>query len=149
MKQLIKLKDLTSEQWDKHRNALCNIDKRESCDGCIFQGVNCSDSLFRNSWINNKEKYNDNFLNQEVELHSILEEKEKEYLRAIITPFREHVRFFTKQKYNPDIHCIAIMIELTDHIPDIIIPVFENENSEYAFAGMEWAKAYLPTELGL
>ena len=41
------------------------------------------------------------------------------------------------------------MIELTDHIPDIIIPVFENENGEYAFAGMEWAKAYLPTELEL
>ena len=80
----------------------------------------------------------------------ILEEKEKEYLKAVIEPFREHVRFFIRQRYNTNVHCIGIMIELTDYtVPDIIIPMFENKDGEYAFAGMEWAKAYSLEELGL
>lgn len=148
MKQLIKLKDLTPEQWDKHRNALCNIDKRESCDGCIFQGVNCSDSLFRNSWINNKEKYNADFLNQEVELHFILEEKEKEYLKAVIAPFRDRVVSIKKVGCMNNIYFISIKINskvLDSEEEYLSLPFFQDK----MYQGMKSDKEYTLEELGL
>ena len=70
MKKKIKLKDLTKEQWDKNMFSLCKLNMHENCDSCIFKGVNCGESFFRNSWIHHKDLYSDKFLNQEIEINT-------------------------------------------------------------------------------
>lgn len=66
-KKKIKLKDMTFEQYDKWTDKHC---RGTNCKSCIFYKVPCGE--WRNDcWINNKELYNENFLNQEVELGEI------------------------------------------------------------------------------
>lgn len=92
MKKLIKLKDMTVQQWDANRDSLCKLNKGETCNECIFGSINCLDSFFRNSWINNKHMLSDEFLNIEIEINvPVLDEEEKEYLSNIIKPFRSRV----------------------------------------------------------
>lgn len=90
----IKLRDLTPEQWDKNRYSLCKLLSHACCENCIFQWVGgCSDSIYRNSWINHKDFYSNKFLDQEVEIDvpDILNKDEKEYLSFIIKPFKDDV----------------------------------------------------------
>ena len=99
----IKLKDLTKEQWDKNRNSLCNSLSNACCENCIFQWVGgCSDSIYRNSWINHKDFYSDKFLNQEVkiEVPDILDEVEKQYLSNVIKPFKNKAVSISKKIIN-------------------------------------------------
>ncbi len=70
MKRKIKLRDMTTEQWDKNMFSLCKLNMHENCDSCIFKGVNCGESFFRNSWIHHKDFYSDKFLDQEVEIET-------------------------------------------------------------------------------
>ena len=58
-----KLRDLTPEEYDKWLYKNCG-----DCSECIFRKVMCADSCYQDSWINNKDKYSEKFLNQEIEL---------------------------------------------------------------------------------
>lgn len=58
-----KLKDLTPEEWDKWRGSSCI-----TCHKCIFKRTICDKSWNDSSWINNKDIYNEKFLNQEIEV---------------------------------------------------------------------------------
>ena len=58
-----KLKDLTPEEWERWKAKNCGI-----CNDCIFTKVYCDRSYVSNSWINNKELYSKQFLNQEIEV---------------------------------------------------------------------------------
>ena len=151
MKKLIKLRDLSKEQWDKNRDSLCKLNKGESCENCIFQWVGgCSDSIYRSSWINHKDFYSDKFLDQEVEIDApdILDEVEKKYLSNIIKPFRDRVIYIKKVKsYYNDAYFISINIS-SKYIPEgeiICFPFFNNKMYEE----MEDGKEYTLEELGL
>lgn len=90
-----KLKYLTPEEfynWEKE-----NCDHTE-CNACPFKSANCN--LYdEDSWVNNKNLFSNEFLNQELEIKApdILDKQEKEYLRNVIKPFRNRVKYITKE----------------------------------------------------
>ena len=62
-KKKVKLRDLTGEQycrWLKNHNC-------SSCEDCLFKIVECGYTNQR-CWLDNKEIYNDKFLDQEIEV---------------------------------------------------------------------------------
>ena len=62
----VKLRNMTVEQFDKWIIQNCITDKI-ICEKCPFRFVNCY-SLNKAFWINNKNSYDDKFLNQEIEI---------------------------------------------------------------------------------
>lgn len=122
MKKKIKLKDLTAKQWNDNMGCECN--KYKDCNGCRFRYIDCSTSNFESSWINHKEIFNDKFLDQEIEIEmpDILNEQEKEYLKAVIKPFRDEIDCIFKHK-NDMTFKSYISIKLKDktyiHFPDL------------------------------
>lgn len=61
----------------------------------------------------NKNLFNDKFLNQEIEIEEkqpILTEEEKAYLSAVIKPFRDKVVFIKKYDYSNNQQYIRIKI---------------------------------------
>lgn len=150
MKRKIKLRDMTKEQWDKNRDSLCKLDKSENCDKCIFQWVGCDDSILRSSWINHKNLYSDKFLDQEVEIEApdILNEEEKEYLNAVIKPFRNRDIYIKKVKCANNNYFISIKIssELAQSGEEkIYFPFFQND----MYKRMEINRDYTLKELDL
>ena len=97
----------------------------------------------------------ENFYNIDDDLYlcikkeEILDEKEKEYLRAVIRPFRDRVKYITKIKGCMKNEYIAIYIksinesESGERVP---LPYFK-KNTMYK--GMEQSKKYTLEELGL
>lgn len=83
-----------------------------------------------------------NWLEQEYE-PKILDEKEKEYLSAVIKPFRKDVRSITKQKNNEGYEWLRIIVE--DNNP-LVLPGFKKETM---YKGMHAYKEYTLEELGL
>lgn len=150
MKRKIKLKDITAEQWDKNRISFCKLTSIGCCDNCPFEwiGGSCGDSILRSSWINHKDCYSDKILNQEIEIDTdILDKIEKEYLSAIIKPFKNRINYIKKNKFN-DKYFIFINIksDLTrNKIEHITLPFFQNN----MYKGMEAGKEYTLADLGL
>lgn len=150
-----KLRDLTEDEYRKYVETHCG---GNSCsDECIFGIVTCS---YHNnhSWIKNKDLFSDKFLNQEIEIEvpDILDKKEKEYLSAVIKPFRERVISITKHSYNKDLCFISIVIEPKKEIKhmlfegemeEIFLPLFKKNSLMYQ--GMELEKKYTLEELDL
>lgn len=100
MKRKIKLRDMTTEQWDNWLDNNCNL--KVECKNCpAYRAANCDSSENENCWINNKDIYSDKFLDQEVEIEvpDILDEKEKEYLSNVIKPFRNRVISIEKSRF--------------------------------------------------
>lgn len=138
----IKLRDMTLEQYKKWQNENC-YNPSTNCEECVFNNVSCDCNVVE-CWIKNKDLYSDNFLNQEVEIaDKILTDKEREYLKAVIKPFRNRVVWIKKQDYYPDGQYIKI--EIKKDVP-VVFPLFE-ENKYYK--GMEVDKKYTLEELGL
>ena len=76
----------------------------------------------------------------------ILDEVEKRYLRGVIRPFKENVRFITKRRYwidSTEYNDISICIRNNSNI---ILPKFKANNM---YKGMEIEKTYTLEELGL
>lgn len=145
MKKKIKLRDLTAEQWNSYRNECTG-----SCDNCVFGFAICYCSNIKTSWINNKNLYSDKFLDQEIEIDipDILDEIEKEYLSAVIKPFKNKVIFIKKVGCTNDKYFISIKIssKLSLSGSDIIcLPLFQNK----MYKEMEINKEYTLEELGL
>ena len=100
-----KLKNITVEEYKKWENIKgCNAYK---CSECPLQKVTCN-SGDRDCWIYNKNLYSNKFLNQEIEVEvpnikvaksnsNILDETEREYLKAVIMPFRNRISFIRKE----------------------------------------------------
>lgn len=94
MKIKKKLRDLTPEEYANWHLKNCYI---TNCAICPFKSVVCN-IISRNTWVIHKDLYSDKFLNQEIEIEvSILTDKEKEYLRNVIKPFRNRVKYITKE----------------------------------------------------
>lgn len=141
MKKKIKLRDMTKEQWE---SLSCGLDI--SCEECIFNPINCCQDVYRLDWTNHKDLYSDKFLNQEIEIEvpDILTKEEKEYLRAVIKPFRDEIDCIFKHK-NDMTFKSYISIKLKDktyiHFPDL------KDNKMYA--KMELDYHYTLEELDL
>lgn len=147
MKKRIKLRDMTKEQWDFYKNNDCNY----QCNACPFRSANCLVSSSTNSWIHFKELYSDKFLDREIKIEEpdILDEEEKEYLRAVIKPFRNRVISIKKFFYVFD-NAYAIEIYIKNLMGNfatetIRLPFFRNE----MYTGMEKNKSYTLEELDL
>ena len=75
----------------------------------------------------------------------ILDKEEKEYLEAVIRPFKKEWRtFISKKKWNVCKECIYIKLRLWSN--PIILPCFD---SGKMYKGMELDKEYTLDELGL
>lgn len=147
-----KLKDISLEEFKVWSIKNC---KQLSCEKCVFSKV-CCDEFSSDCWINNKDIYSDKFLNQEIEIEikDVLDEKEKEYLKSIIRPFKDRVEYIEK-KIN--MNCtgrsfyyitIATKSVVNDNIMEITaLPYFNLESKMYE--GMELNKEYTLKELGL
>lgn len=70
----------------------------------------------------------------------ILDEKEKEYLSAVIRPFKDRIEFIAKRKMFDDYICIGLNDEA------ISLPYFKKGTM---YKGMELYKKYTLKELGL
>ena len=67
-KNIVKLRDLTEEQYEKWRKNNCEK-YGDDCYGCPFQRVTCdNDDKANVAWINHKNLYSDMFLDQEIEI---------------------------------------------------------------------------------
>ena len=78
----------------------------------------------------------------------ILEEKEKEYLSAVIKPFRDRIISIRKYKYSQDEY-IGIYVKYyaeTDESEMITLPLFKEGT---IYKGIELKKYYTLEELGL
>lgn len=146
-----KLKDISLEEFKIWSIKNC---KQLSCEKCVFSKV-CCDEFSRNCWANNKDIYSDKFLNQEIEIETdILSEKEKEYLKSIIRPFKDRVKYIEKKI---SMNCmgstfyyitIATKSVANDNIIEITaLPYFNLESKMYN--GMELNEEYTLKELGL
>jgi hypothetical protein len=146
-----KLKDISLEEFKVWSIKNC---KQLSCEKCVFSKV-CCDEFSSDCWINNKDIYSDKFLNQEIEIEikDVLDEKEKEYLKSIIIPFKDRVEYIEKKKnINSEgtFYFIAIAIKsvVIDCLSETIyFPYFKPESKMYE--GMELNKEYTLKELGL
>lgn len=96
MKIKKKLKDITIKEYIDWKEKNCS--RHDKCDSCPFTSANCY-SNDKNSWVNNKNLFSNEFLNQEIEIEKrdILDRKEKQYLRNVIKPFRNRVKYITKE----------------------------------------------------
>ena len=141
-----KLKDISPEEFKVWSIKNC---KQLSCEKCVFSKV-CCDEVSSDCWINNKDIYSDKFLNQEIEIETdILSEKEKEYLKSIIIPFKDRVEYIEKKSIGT-LYFIAIAIKsiaIDCSIETIYLPYFKPESKMYE--GMELNKEYTLKELGL
>lgn len=75
----------------------------------------------------------------------ILNDAEKEYLSAVIKPFRKKVNHITKIEADDSKNCfIRITVNTTEHVN---LPFFNTESDMYK--GMMSFRSYTPQELGL
>ena len=151
MKIKKKLKYLTPEEfynWEKE-----NCDHTE-CNACPFKSANCN--LYdENSWVNHKELFSNEFLNQELEINTldILDEKEKQYLQNVIKPFRDRVKSIAKQNYTNGYDYISISVSYPINdcfdcfgTDSLFLPVFK---SGTMYNNMKVGRKYTLEELGL
>lgn len=78
----------------------------------------------------------------------ILDEAEKKYLKAVIKPFKKHVKTIMKAKQVATLYAITIDIEEKYNYETFLqFPPFEKSSEMYK--GMELGKEYTLKELGL
>lgn len=152
MKIKKKLRDITTSEFEDWAKKRCGANS-SFCANCYFKFVHC----LANSvtvWTKHKNLYSDNFLDQEIEIETdILSEKEKEYLKSIIRPFKDRVVSIEKGKnINSDgtfyyIGIIVKYIAIDRFSEAIYLPYFKPESKMYE--GMELNKEYTLKELGL
>lgn len=146
MKKKIKLRDLTSEQFESWMKDNCGHAKYVDCTDCPFFFSNCIVDG-KKSWVNNKDLYSDKFLDIEIEIEvePLLTPKEKEYLEGVIRPFKDKVEHIMKYYIDDDEPSEYIYIDIKNDFP-VCLPCFE-PNKYYK--GLERTKRYTLKELGL
>lgn len=147
MKKIIKLRDLTNEDYEKWMNKMCG---ELSCKCCVFGTVNCRDPEYKDSWFNNKDMFSDKFLNQtvEIEVPDILTKEEKEYLSSVIKPFKNRIVDIKKVGFD-DTNFIAITVVNAIHSlakESINFPYFKKDEM---YKNMKENYSYTLEELGL
>ena len=82
------------------------------------------------------------------EEHQILDKEEKEYLRAVIKPYRNRISSIKKCTYEEFIEyiCIYVYDDLNSNVEAVTLPNFKKG---CMYKGMELCKAYTLKDLGL
>lgn len=153
MKKKIKVRDMTVEQWYNNKASLCKLFGSGYCNDFIFQSIGgCEASYNKKSWFNNKDFYNNKFLDLEIEIDipNILNKEEKEYLSAFIKSFRDKVISISRKIYT--ITGSGLIYQTTYFIDiqvdkEFVICGFQIQNNMYEH--MELDKEYTLKELGL
>lgn len=121
----------------EYKFALCGDElkrcKSIRCDNCNFyklDGKPCN--LHKIKWL--LEEYKE----------PILDDKEKEYLSAVIKPFKNRVKSINKVVYHNDLAFIRLTFDENDHV---YFPHFRLKSGMYK--GMKNNKDYTLEELGL
>lgn len=83
-----------------------------------------------------------NWLEEEY-VPKILDEKEKEYLSAVIKPFRKKVKYIEKRFWTPNLEYLSIRLKNNEFF------AFPNFKKGKMYKGMEHDKYYTLEELGL
>ena len=148
MKQKIKLRDLTEEQYWKYNKKGCYT----TCDKCMFRLVNCTNHD-ENCWIHHKDLYSDKFLDQEIEIEvePIFTDKEREYLHNWLKPFKDRIEEIKLVKVGTDendtiayLRIIIKSIFSLAQLESIYLPYFKFGTM---YKGLELGKAYRDDEL--
>lgn len=109
---------------------------RGTCKDCIFCDIPCFDGA--KAWLNSEYK------------EHILTEEEKEYLKAVIKPFRDRVEYIEKCKVSEEMEQIFIFIKEYIKKNEILcgygLPPFKIGTM---YKGMELKRNYELEELGL
>ncbi len=116
---------------------ICRCEDVETCGRCIFYASH-ADKCIENAiaWLNSEYK------------EPILDEAEKKYLKAVIKPFKKHVKTIMKAKQVATLYAITIDIEEKYNYETFLqFPPFEKSSGMYQ--GMELGKEYTLKELGL
>ena len=104
--------------------------------------------IFRDDWISSASL--NNLIAGKLTIiklpKQILTDKEKEYLSAVIKPFRDKVSTISKRSSDDNGEYIAIVIEEKPHDNTMFFPYFEGDTM---YQGMEIGKFYTLEELGL
>ena len=141
MKITKKLRDVTYEELTNYCRG------KIICPECFLRNVRCETS--NDCWVYHKDLYSDKFLDQtiEVEVPDILTKEEKEYLSAVIKPFRDRVICIKKvsSALYDDREFIEIIIDNL-FAKRFDFPYFK-KNSMYR--DMESDRKYTLEELGL
>ena len=148
MKITKKLRDVTKEEYSKWKRSDCCSEA--VCYKCPFYNVSCCEDSV-DSWVINKDMYSDKFLDQtiEIEMPDILTKEEKEYLSAVIKPFRNKVKNIIKFSCAMNSHSyIEIVYDDDTWGKDmaILMPPFKKDTM---YKNMELGKKYTLKELGL
>lgn len=114
--------------------ALTKKGKPVKCDGfrCIDCAFGASCTIKRMNWL--LEEYEE----------SILDDIEKEYLSAVVKPFRKRIKSIKKNDYPSNSAFISIEMDKCEHI---FLPFFELNSGMYQ--RMEISKEYTLKDLGL
>lgn len=139
MKQNIKLRDMTEEQYETWRKLNC---LGANCNTCPFLRARCILGEF--CWVKNKDIYSDKFLDQEIKIEiELLTPKEKEYLESVIRPFKDKVVSISKREFTSNINYISILIkdDYRINLPNFV--------KNYYYKNMEVFREYTLKDLGL
>lgn len=145
MKIAKKLRDVTPEEYSNWKRIDCC--SGAVCNKCPFYNVSCCEDSV-DSWVINKDMYSDKFLDQtiEIEIPDILNKEEKEYLSAVIKPFRDRIISIAKITASCN-NREAILITYTEtSIRDFRLPDFPKYTM---YNNMSNGIAYKLEELGL
>lgn len=150
MKKKIKLRDLTSEQFERWMKDNCGHAEYVDCTDCPFFFSNCIVDE-KKSWLKNKDLYSDKFLDIEIEVdvEALLTKKEKEYLENVLKPYKDRIIYIRKQTVGRKWAEIIIKLEsiIAEKLYDMIsLPVFEKDNY---YKNMEIDRQYTLKDLEL
>lgn len=86
--------NLTDQKFKEMKDYICK--KQKNCKRCIFNGTHCG--LYANDIAAYRKTLDDEILNKEFKIKDepLLNNKEKEYLRNVIKPFRDRVFYIEK-----------------------------------------------------
>ena len=149
MKQKIKLRDLTPEQYSKYKEGGCGCNG--SCNECMFGSVNCV-SASKSCWVFHKDLYSDKFLDQEIEIEApTFTDTEREYLHNWLKPFKDRIEEIKLVKVgtfeNDTITYLLIIIQSIlslEQLESIFLPYFKFGTM---YRVLELGKAYRDDEL--
>lgn len=143
-----KLRDITEEEYAKWKNINCcrgNL----NCSECPFDKVNCGIGN-EDCWVLNKDMYSDKFLDKiiAVEVPEILDKEEKEYLSAVIKPFRHRIAYIVKMldPFKDREKIVIYYRSCYNVIKCFELPEFK---SELMYKNMRIAQSYKIEDLGL
>ena len=145
MKIKKKIRDLSVEELNQY----CS---ENGCASCALRWLSCSQDF--EAIRKHKDIFNDKFLDQkvEIEVHDILDEKEKEYLGNAIKPFRDRIISVVKNVAPTAANAAYICIFVRPNVHMVIgddalrFPLFAKDTM---YKNMQFDVEYTLEELGL